>query len=166
MANRRYRSTGMIWRVPFPSRRVRLRRRVDRFRGSFSTNTTLLAPLEYASIPMIPEPQNRSRKEAPASPGCRMAKIDSRMRSIAGRSSPDGNWIFLPLRNPPVIRIPLGSHPPRSVLEPEFQDTPKARVFALEESRILCQYPGSLLTSFHHQFHVLGELGDGKVQKP
>ena len=66
-----------------------------RFLRSFSTTTTGDAPREAASIPTTPEPAKRSRNEVPdKSP--RMANIDSRILSIAGRMTPGGQLIRLP----------------------------------------------------------------------
>ena len=71
---------------------------------SFSHSSTWAAPLETASIAIVPEPENKSKKDFPdKSP--RIEKTDSRILSIAGLITPSGHFIILPFNVPPVILI-------------------------------------------------------------
>ena len=71
---------------------------------SFSTRTTGRAPRDHASSPTSAEPLKRSRNEL-SSREPKIEKIDSRIRSIAGRMIPGGQYTVRPRNAPPVILI-------------------------------------------------------------
>ena len=66
------------------------------FIKSFYTSTTGSAPRDAASMPIIPEPMNMSRKERPSMfPS--MENTDSLILSMEGRMTPLGHRTWRPL---------------------------------------------------------------------
>ena len=71
---------------------------------SFSHNSMSVAPLEAASIAIVPEPLNKSSQDFPVKSPI-IAKTDSLILSMAGLITPSGHFIILPFNFPPVILI-------------------------------------------------------------
>ena len=73
--------------------------------GSFSANTHKLAPLLSASIPMPPDPLNKSRNTAPGKSGCSILNRVSLILSVVGLVSKPGGDFRINLLALPAITL-------------------------------------------------------------